>query len=160
MADITTPDPTTVRQERRVRAKWLGGTKIELRARNLDPWYADEPKSGGGGDEGPSPREMALGALGACIMVITHKVAADLEFRYSEQSTELRGTADPRGAKDADNGVSPNFTSVDAKITLVTEEPDERIEELKRQHRNRCPISALFRESGVQMNEEWIIKRP
>ena len=73
---------------------------------------------------------------------------------------EVRGTADPRGAREADNGVSPNFDRVEAKIHLTTDESDERVEELKRQHHGRCPISALFRESGCELVEEWIVKRP
>ncbi|MEE9256779.1 MAG: OsmC family protein [bacterium] len=153
-------DAALVKQERRVRAKWLGGTKVELRARNLQPWVADEPKAAGGNDEGPTPREMALGALAACVTVITHKAAKGLDFKYEDQSVEVRGTADPRGAKDADNGVSPNFDYVEVRITLVTDEPEDRIAELKRQHHGRCPISALFRESGCELVENWTIERP
>ncbi|MBI3129144.1 MAG: OsmC family protein [Candidatus Tectomicrobia bacterium] len=154
-----TTDTVMAKQERRVRAQWKGNCKVELKARSL-AWMADEPKAAGGEDAGPTPREMALGALAACVTIVTHKVAEDLKFRYSDQSIEVRGTADPRGAKDADNGISPNFDHVQVKITLVTDEPEERVAELKRQHKGRCPISALFRESGCGLEEEWIVKRP
>lgn len=148
-----------IKRERRVRAKWMGGTKVELRSRNLPPWYADEPKSAGGTDEGPTPREMALGALAACVTVITHKVAEEIGFRYTDQSIEVRGTADPRGSQNPDNNISPNFEHVEVRISLTTDEPEDRVEELKRQHAGRCPISALFRESGCEFTEAWTIAR-
>ncbi len=157
MADAA--DAVMAKQERRVRARKLEGYKVELRARNL-VWHADEPKASGGTDAGPTPREMALGALAACVAVITSRCAQDLGFKYRDQSIEARGTADPRGAKDADNNISPNFDRVEVKITLATDEPEERVAELKRQHKGRCPISALFRESGCELVEEWHIVRP
>ena len=147
------------KQERRVRATRTEGCRVELKARK-HAFVADEPAQGGGTDTGPTPRELALGALSACITVITNKVAEGLDFNVIAQEVEVRGTADPRGAKDPDNGISPNFDYVEAKIHLTTDEPDERVEELKRQHHGRCPISALYRESGCELVEEWIVKRP
>ncbi len=147
------------KQERRVKARRVSGCQVEMRARKHS-FLADEPTQGGGTDKGPTPRELALGALAACITVITGKVAAGLDFHVIAQEVEVRGTADPRGARDADNGVSPNFDRVEASIRLTTDESDARVEELKRQHHGRCPISALYRESGCELVEEWIIQRP
>ena len=157
MAD--TADAAMVKQERRVRASKLSECKVEIKARN-HTFYADEPLKAGGADEGPTPREIALGALAACVTVITGKVAKGLNFNVIDQPIEVRGTADPQGAKDADNGITPNFDHVEVKIRLVTNEPEERIEELKRQHFGRSPISALFRSSSCELVEEWNIERP
>ena len=147
------------KQERRVRARRVSDCLVEIKARK-HAFRADEPEQAGGGDMGPTPRELALGALSACIAVITTKAAKGLDFNVIAQEVEVRGTADPRGARDADNGVSPNFDFVEAKIHLTTDETDARVKELKRQHHGRCPISALFRESGCELREEWIVKRP
>lgn len=157
MADA--PGAEMVKQERRVRASKLGECKIELKARG-HTFYADEPLQAGGTDEGPTPRELALGALAACVTVITGKVAKGMDFNVIDQSVEVRGTADPLGARDADNGITPNFDHVEVKIRLVTDEPDERVAELKRQHFGRCPISALFRSSSCELVEAWNIERP
>ena len=157
MADVQ--DAAMVKQERRVRASKESEYKVKLQARGHS-FFADEPKQAGGTDEAPTPRELALGSLAACVTVITGKVAKGLDFKYSDQSIEVRGTADPQGAKNADNNISPNFDYVEVKITLVTDEPEDRIEELKRQHHGRCPISALFRESGCELVEDWNIVRP
>ncbi len=157
MAD--TLDAVMVKQERRVRASKLGECKTELKARG-HTIYTDEPLKAGGMDEGPTPREIALGALAACVTVITGKVAKGMDFNVIDQSIEVRGTADPQGPRNADNSISPNFDHVEVKIRLVTDEPDERVAELKRQHFGRCPISALFRESTRELAEEWTIERP
>ena len=137
MAD--TADAAMVKQERRVRASKLSECKVEIKARN-HTFYADEPLKAGGTDEGPTPREIALGALAACVTVITGKVAKGLNFNVID--------------------ITPNFDHVEVKIRLVTDEPEERIEELKRQHFGRCPISALFRSSSCELVEEWNIERP
>ena len=157
MAD--TADAAMVKQERRVRASKLSECKVEIKARN-HTFYADEPLKAGGADEGPTPREITLGALAACVTVITGKVAKGMNFNVIDQAIQVRGTADPQGAKDADNGITPNFDHVEVKIRLVTDEPEERIEELNRQHFGRCPISALFRSSSCELVEEWNIERP
>jgi putative redox protein len=44
------------------------GFRSEIRARQ-HVFYADEPESDGGSDSGPTPTEMLLGALGACIAI-------------------------------------------------------------------------------------------
>ncbi len=115
---------------------------MQNRAKGPEPhFYADEPLKSGG-------------------TVITGKVAKGMDFNVIDQSIEVRGTADPQGPRNADNGISPNFDHVEVKIHLVTDEPDERVAELKRQHFGRCPISALFRESTRELAEEWTIERP
>ncbi|MBI4252005.1 MAG: osmotically inducible protein C, partial [Candidatus Tectomicrobia bacterium] len=48
-----TTDAVMAKQERRVRAQWKGGCKVELTARGL-AWMADEPKAAGGEDAGPT----------------------------------------------------------------------------------------------------------
>ncbi len=115
---------------------------MQNRAKGPEPhFYADEPLKAGG-------------------TVITGKVAKGMDFNVIDQSIEVRGTADPQGPRNADNSISPNFDHVEVKIRLVTDEPDERVAELKRQHFGRCPISALFRESTRELAEEWTIERP
>ena len=49
-----------------VTAERRAGTQVTLRARQFD-WPGDEPPAAGGTDTGPTPYEMLLGSLAACI---------------------------------------------------------------------------------------------
>jgi len=49
---------------RAVTVRWVGGMKAEA-AVGPHRVVLDAPREAGGGDEGPSPAEMLLGAIGA-----------------------------------------------------------------------------------------------
>ena len=51
------------------------GARTTINVRQHE-WHADEPIEHGGGDTGPTPGEMMLGALGSC-MAITCKLYAE-----------------------------------------------------------------------------------
>jgi putative redox protein len=49
-----------------VTAELRAGTRVTVRARQF-AWQGDEPPAAGGTDAGPTPYEMLLGSLAACI---------------------------------------------------------------------------------------------
>ena len=51
-----------------VTAELKGGTAVSINARRFE-WLADEPEQLGGTNTGPTPYEILLGALAACIAV-------------------------------------------------------------------------------------------
>lgn len=51
-----------------VTAELRAGTKATIRARQFD-WPADEPPEANGTDTGPTPYELLLGGLAACIAI-------------------------------------------------------------------------------------------
>ena len=66
------------------------GTRVELQARDFS-WTGDEPPDVGGTDTGPTPYEMLLGSLAACIgatlrLYASHKgiplTAVDVELGF------------------------------------------------------------------------------
>lgn len=58
-----------------VAAELREGTQVTIHARQFS-WHGDEPPAAGGTDTGPTPYEMLLGSLAACI-TITLRVYAD-----------------------------------------------------------------------------------
>ena len=73
-----------------VTAHLSAGTRVELQARDFS-WTGDEPPAVGGTDTGPTPYELLLGSLAACIgatlrLYASHKgillIAVDVELGF------------------------------------------------------------------------------
>ena len=130
-------------------------TKVTVRSRHNE-WLIDEPPEKGGTDLGPTPLESLLGALSGCETVVLKIVADAIGFKYSGVSIECEGVADARGARGV-KGVRPYFMSARLVIKLQTNETERRIDLLRRNVEQRCPISNLFKDAGVEMDVTWDI---
>lgn len=139
----------------RVHSENSSGTKVAVFARE-HAWTIDEPKPKGGSDLGPTPLESLLGSLAGCESVVLRLVANAIGFKYTGLKVECEGAADLRGARGV-KGVRPYFTSVRLILTLATDEPDERVEILKRNVELRCPVMNLFSSANVEMDVIWDI---
>lgn len=53
----------------RARFRWLGGFRHEVRVRDLDAIFADQPEALGGTNTAPTPGDQLLGALGSCLAI-------------------------------------------------------------------------------------------
>ena len=80
------------------------GTRVELRARGLE-WAGDEPPDVGGTDTGPTPYELLLGSLAACIgatlrLYANHKkidlTAVDVELGFGRVHADDCADCDER----------------------------------------------------------------
>lgn len=131
-----------------------GGTRTVVQVRHFEPVATDEPDSLGGTNTAPSPLEMALVSLVGCEGVILNGCAKALGFAYSGVEFECSGQIDVRGPKGVP-GVRPYFEKVDLKITVATDEPQERLDKLRKNVEFRCPIMNLMRAADVEMNVEW-----
>jgi len=87
-----------------VRAQLRSGTRTTISAGQFS-WLADEPLAAGGTDEGPTPYEILLGALAACI------------------TTTLRLYSDHKGIPLQGVDVSLEFDRVHAEDCLECDNP-------------------------------------
>ena len=71
-----------------------------------------------------------------------------------EDSGGFRLAADMRGARGV-KGVRPYFTTVDMVIEIETDESEKRLELLRRNVEQRCPVMNLFESADVEMNVIW-----
>jgi putative redox protein len=118
------------------------GTRVLADARGHQ-WVADEPKEEGGTDDGPTPKEMLLGALGACT-AITLRIYAkhkEIPLESVEVSYELiHGEGRSRPAE-----------SIRARVR-IDGDFDEGQRRRLTQIVGRCPVHRML-EHGVPMDD-------
>lgn len=103
-------------------------------------WEADLPPAIGGGNLAPSPTAYLLGALAGCaVAFIYDTLAPQLGLRLDDVSAVARCSTDSRGLLGMD-GVPADLGGIELDIEIASPEPEERIQELYRVWRERCPI--------------------
>jgi len=159
-ADLLEPtiDPTTRKLSyRNLTAHNDGGSKTVITVRDTNGLVVDEPTSRGGTNQGPTPVESVMGGLVGCDAVITHAVAKIMKFEYGAIDYTCDAEIDLRGVGGV-GGVRPYFEKVTVTKTIRTMEPSERIEKLKKNVEQRCPVSNLIRDAGVDLTIDWIVE--
>ena len=54
-------------------------------------------------------------------------------------------------------GVRPYFNWVRMNIRILSDEPPERLEKLKKNVEYRCPVMNLFRSADVEVEANWVL---
>ncbi len=105
------------------------------------PFVIDQPKAGGGNDEGPNPLETFLATLAACICTLGRIIANQqkIELRGIECKTE--GDIDKDFLLGKTDVGRPGFTEIRSFVTIdadmTQDEKDAFLLEIER----RCPIA-------------------
>ncbi len=158
--DIIAPsiDPTTKKiGVRHVKATNAAGTRTRIQVRDFDPVYTDEPASLGGTNTAPSPLETVLVALVGCDGVIINGVAEAMKFSYTGVDFACQSEIDVRGPKGV-SGVRPYFESAALDITVYTDEPQSRFQQLCKNVEFRCPVMNLLNAANVAMTVNWVAR--
>jgi len=134
-----------------------GGTRTTVAVRDTPGFVIDEPTERGGTNMGPTPVESVMGGLCGCDAAITHRVAQLLKFEYGDVDYVCDAEIDVRGSRGV-QGVRPYFEKVTVTKTFRTNETAERVEKLKANVEQRCPVSNLIRDAGVDLHIEWVIE--
>jgi len=120
--------------------------------------YFDEPESTGGTDKAPTPMQMALGSLGACI-VMTIKIYLDMKkwpfksvhcaIRYSKDKVD-----DPEQLTEEEQEyVRGHFLhTISAVVTVDADFDDKQLERVKNVA-GKCPVHKLM-EGSVLIGDE------
>lgn len=101
--------------------------------------HVDEPPSLGGTDQGPSPVELVLAALGTCQEIVYAAYAAVPGIRIEELEITVRGPLDPRGFF----GVAPvpnRFERIELHTRISSPEEPARIQQLVETVQTHCPV--------------------
>lgn len=116
----------------------------------------DEPVKLGGTDTAPTPMEYVLGSFNGCILIVIEMIAAEMKLEIRDLHAESTGTVDRRGLFGTAD-VSPHFQEVHNSVLFYTDEPLEKIEELKERVKKRCPAYNLFNDAGISIELNWTI---
>jgi uncharacterized OsmC-like protein len=127
-----------------VRTRWVGGTAVIGEVRDFAPITVDEPPGLGGADQGPTPVELILLALGSCQEIVCAAYAELLGIELDGIEIELTGTIDLRGFLDLDPSVRPGFTRIETRVRLFSEEPEDRLRELVQLVERFCPVQDML----------------
>ncbi len=122
------------------------GFESEVKMRDFSI-TVDEPKRVGGTNKGPSPVEVLLGALGACLDFTGTIVAKEMEHELKNFELEIEG--DPRGVM-GKAGVPIGFQSIRVKVSEIDGIPEEKIPEFLKTIQERCPVDNTL-EKGVSV---------
>ncbi|PTX64275.1 putative OsmC-like protein [Melghirimyces profundicolus] len=148
---------TSENQLRKVKASssWLGKMKTRQYVRDFT-FLVDEPEKLGGTNEGPTPLEYVIGAFNGCLLVVIEMVAKEQQFLFKDVVIESYGTVDRRGLLGIAD-VLPHFQKVVNNITFVTEETNERLDNLQAEVQKRCPMYNLLVDAGIDVQLNWHI---
>lgn len=109
----------------------------------------------GGKDTSPSPLDYALGALTSCTQVTGQIVAAgNKEIQLGKWDIKLESHLDNSVLVFGEQGTS-NFRDVALDITVETNLDEQAFKDFAAEVERRCPITTLFRGSGVDYTTSW-----
>ncbi len=132
-----------------VNAQLHSGTRATITARQFS-WLADEPQVAGGTDEGPTPYEILLGALAAC-MTITLRLYADhkgIPLQSVDVSVEF-ARVHAEDCLECDNPEGGMIERIKTEVTLRGTFDDAQRTRLA-QVAERCPVHKTL-VKGVQI---------
>lgn len=138
----------------RARGEMLTHTCTAGHGRDFPPLVSDEPAGRGGEDRGQIPLELVLAAPCACTNVSAGRPARKTRFEYSDLETSAEGELDTRG-RNGTADVPVHYGAVRLHVRIATDEPDARIERLKRFVARCCPVDSLIGAAVPDYTVAW-----
>jgi putative redox protein len=112
----------------------------------------------GGTDSAPSPLDFALGALTSCTQVTGQIVASgNSNIALGRWEIAVKANLDGAVLLNGGEGVS-NFRDVDLAVSVETNLDDNAFAKFAKEVEHRCPVTQLFRRSGVSVTTHWTAK--
>ena len=137
-----------------VHAEGTGVSQRLVTAGKAHAFATDTYPAFGGRDEAPSPLAYALGSLSSCNQITAAIVARELGVRLGTWSFDVQGDLDPAVLVTGAEG-NANFQRVSVRATVETDASAEQFATLVRETERRCPVTQLFKRSGLDFDNQW-----
>ena len=118
--------------------------------------YTDEALDNRGSGTAPRPLETVTAALAACQSVQIVRVSDAMRFKMEGLDVICSTTTGRIPGIDGNDPVM-RFGAATMEIAFETDESDHRIERLKALAVDRCPVSQLFEDAGVEIEMTWVV---
>ncbi len=118
--------------------------------------YTDEAVDNRGGGTAPRPLETVTAALAACQSVQIVRVADAMRFKMAGLEVICSTTTGRIPGMEGNDPVM-RFGAATMQVSSDTDEPENRIARLKALAVDRCPISQLFEDAGVNIEMTWVV---
>jgi putative redox protein len=119
---------------------------------------AEGHRAFGGTDSAPSPLDFALGAFTSCTQVTGQIVASgDPKIALGRWEIAIKANLDGAVLLNGGDGVS-NFRDVDLAVSVETNLDAAAFARFAKEVEHRCPVTQLFRRSGVSVTTRWTAK--
>lgn len=129
------------------------GYAVDLSSTDGHTWRADEPEDQGGGDTGPDPYELLLGALAACttitVSMYCRREGWDLDGISARFSHDRVHADDCARCEDEHRGY---IDRIQSDITIVGAFGDDQRARL-REAAERCPVRKTLQEGMVVVDD-------
>ena len=109
----------------------------------------DQPKAGGGNDEGPNPLEIFLSSLPACICAIGRIIANQKRIELRGIDVEVEGDIDKDFLLGKTTEGRAGFTEIRSYVDIDADMTKQEKEEFLQEIAKRCPIADNIKEKSV-----------
>ncbi len=119
--------------------------------------YTDEAADNRGSGTAPRPLETLTAALAACQSVQIVRVADAMRFKMQGLDVNCSTTTGRIPGVDGNDPVM-RFGAATMEVSFTSGEPENRIARLKALAVDRCPVSQLFEDAGVDVEMTWVVR--
>lgn len=113
------------------------------------PFIVDQPKMGGGNDEGPNPLELFLTSLPACICAIGRIIANQRRIKLRGIEVEVEGDIDKDFLMGKTTEGRAGFTEIRSFVHIDADLTKEEKDAFLKDIAARCPIADNIAEKSI-----------
>ncbi|MFT4851109.1 MAG: putative redox protein [Sediminicola sp.] len=117
--------------------------------------HTDEPVEDGGSNTGPNPMQLFIASLAGCQNEQAQVVADELSLSITQVDIKLEIDLDLSGFMGTSDNSNGSYKNLRLEASVLGDVTDEQVKNLGQKVDDRCPILALLRTSGCEIESSW-----